>query len=977
MKKTALFSFIWVGATVLPLFAVQVKVGVYPQPPLTIFDKTDKVPHGLAIDLLKATAAKNGWTLTYVLDSRAGVMNRLWRKDVDLMVPATRQMERSELLDFTLTGMLSSYGQIFSREQLRIPSVQGLSGKTVAVLRGDVHYARFLEGLKAAPVACQFVEMQRYEDVFEAVRSGRVDAGLMDHFYGNNTCLSYGLDPDPLITAPVDFHFAVGHDRNRALILALDQELQAGQSDPDSLYFTSLSKWVKYHPPVSSAVVAIVVVFGLLGCGLVVMLCVFQIRRLFRHQSRKMIAANRQLLKSSDDHLRRELEAQNSKRWYRTLLNSTPDPILIHGVDASGRPGKFIEVNDTACRRLGYSREELLNVTLRNIELNPEGGNIPRYAKLLTQWRDARLPDAVVHDKDVGVMTAEISLRTKSGQEIPVEVTIRILEHEGQPVIFYTSHDITSRRQAQRALKESERRFSDFFARSPIGVALFNPTRQLTEVNQAALAMFGFSERSHFSATQLLDSGDLNTEAQATLLKGGTVRYEAIIDFDEARTANRYNSSRSGKCHFDMLITNLGLDADFNPKGFMLQIQDITERRRAEEALHQHERLLRQAQKMEAIGTLAGGIAHDFNNILTPIIGYTEMALLTSGADDPIRANLDEVLKASHRAKDLVKQILTFSRQTEHEIKPIHLIPLIKEVMTLLKGSVLATTELKSTITAERDIIKADSTQIHQIVMNLSTNALHAMRDKGGVLEVGLNQVTIDSRTRGPLARLRYGVYIEIFVRDTGHGMERSVMDRIFEPFFTTKHSGEGTGMGLAVVHGIVASLQGAITVESEIGKGSTFHVVLPVMDPPKEMVNTTTNPMPQGTERILFVDDEVGIITMVNQMLTSLGYKVTTSMRGFDALSLLREDPSRFDLVITDQIMPGMTGIEMVREMHAVRSDIPVLLCTGFSKTISDQDLRAEGVRQVLMKPIVLRQLADAIRSAVTTPAPMPPTGS
>jgi len=967
MKKTVISTSFLVIVAVLPLHAVPVRVGVYLQPPLTTFSKTEKIPAGLCIDVLNAAAQKRGWSVTYVTDSRVGILNKLWRKEIDLMVPAPLPMEKSELLDYTSAGVLSSYGQLFAREPLRSPSFQELSGKTVAVLRGDIHYARLMDILKGAQITCQIIEMQNYEDVFEAVRSQRADVGLIDHFQGNNTCIEYGLNPTPLVTPPVNFHVAALHAVNNPLLEGMNQELAAALHDTHSAYFDSLSKWVKYHPPYSSALLAIMVVAGLLGSGLLLLITVTQVRQRFLEQSRRMVAANRQLLKNVDDHMRGEVEARGREDWYRSLLNSMPDPMFIHGVDAAGRAGKFLEVNDTACLRLGYSRKELLGLSLRDIEVNPETASKPRYARLLTQWRNARLPDAVNQEKDVGSLSEEITLRAQSGVEIPVEIIIRILEHNDQPVIYYTTHDITLRRQTQQALKESERRFSDFFARSPIGVALYNPKRQVTEVNQSALAMFGLSERSSFAATRLLDSGDLSNEAQTTLLKGGTVRYEAVIDFDEVRKKERYVTSRTGKCHFDILITNLGLNADYSPKGFMLQIQDITDRRRAEESLHQHERLLRQAQKMEAIGTLAGGIAHDFNNILTPIIGYTEMALATVNPDDPVFSNLDEVLKASHRAKELVKQILTFSRQSEQEIKPIHLIPLIKEVVKLLRGSILATTELLTTIEAERDIVKADPTQIHQIIMNLCTNALHAMKDKVGVLEVGLTQTVVDSRTRGPLARLRHGAYVEIYVRDTGHGMERAVLDRIFEPFFTTKQSGEGTGMGLAVVHGIVASLQGAITVDSAVGKGTTFHIVLPLMEQVAEHTPAVLMPLVKGTERILFVDDEPGIVAMVNQMLTSLGYQVTTFSRPHEALTLFKEDPTRFDLIISDQVMPGMTGIEMVREMHLLRDDIPVIICTGFSKTISDRDLLAEGVREILMKPIILRQLAESIRRALS----------
>ena len=257
---------------------------------------------------------------------------------------------------------------------------------------------------------------------------------------------------------------------------------------------------------------------------------------------------------------------------------------------------------------------------------------------------------------------------------------------------------------------------------------------------------------------------------------------------------------------------------------------------------------------------------------------------------------------------------------------------------------------------------------MHQVIMNLCTNAIHAMKDKGGSLEIGVKQLLVDSRTHGPLARLRFGTYVEITVRDSGHGMDRPVLDRIFEPFFTTKRSGEGTGMGLAVVHGIITALHGTITVESEVGKGTAFHVVIPLLEQATDQSDIKTTEIPRGTERILFVDDEKGITNMASQMLTSLGYKVVTCMRPFDAVTLFREDPSRFDLIITDQIMPGLTGMDLIHEMHAIRPNIPSLICTGFSKTIDDRDLLQAGVKEVILKPLILRQLAESIRHALDT---------
>jgi PAS domain S-box-containing protein len=969
MRKSALSLLALTLLALSPLSAETIRVGVTLQPPLTSLNKDQKNPAGLCIDLLEDMAARKGWKLVYQVDSRLSTLNKLTRGELDLIVPAPLPLTDSDRLDYVPGAILGSHAQIVVLPNNRFSSLRDLNEKTIAVVRDDIHYVRFQAALQEARAKCQFIEMRSYSDVLQAVQSKRADGGLVDHFFNAKNSRQQGLIASLITTGPVDFHFAVAHNTNRQLLLTLEQDLSTLKQNKDSLYYQALSNWAGHRDPLSPlAKTGLILLSVLVGGGLIAGV-ILQTSKRSDQRADKLAAANRHLLKTVDDHLRREEAAEANKNWYRALLNNTPDAILIHGVDAKGLPGKFLEVNETACVRLGFSHEELLALSPRDIEINAEGGSSPRYAKLLSKWKDARLPGATQEPEAAASLTCELSFRTKNGEEKPFEVTLRNLDHEGKPIVYYHLHDITTRRKAQLALKESEQRFSDFFSRSPIGVALYSPSRELTDVNQAALAMFGLSERSAFSATRLLESGNLSPESQTVLSKGGTVRYENVIDFDEVKRESRYPSSRTGKSHFDILVTNLGLTPDFQPKGFMIQIQDMTEHRRAEETLHQHERMLRQAQKMEAIGTLAGGIAHDFNNILTPIIGYTEMAMLTAGPNDPILPNLEEVLKASHRAKELVKQILTFSRQTEHEVKPIRLIPLVKEVMQLLRGSVPPTIELRPQIQIDRDIVKADPTQMHQVIMNLCTNALHAMKDKGGVLEVGMRPVSVDSRTRGALARLRFGAYLEIYIRDTGHGMDRTVMDRIFEPFFTTKRSGEGTGMGLSVVHGIISSLQGIITVESEIGKGTTFHIFLPLIEQVAEQTATSTDPLPRGTEAIMFVDDEPGIVAMASQMLASLGYQVTTATRAKDALAIFKQEPNRFDLIITDQIMPGMTGMEMVREMHAIRRGLPALLCTGFSKTVSEENLLAEGIHEILMKPIVLRQTAEAIRNALDDP--------
>ena len=948
-----------------------VTVGVCIHEPLLAVRGDGPDVEGLFADILNALAARKGWHVHYVSVSAAEGLQRLEQGSIDLLMPVPWPDAKIARQDFTRQGLVSSRGQLYVPESVLVTSLSDLSGKTVAVIRGDPYYEGFRSMLSDARVQCEFVEMDTYQQIFESLDRGRVDAGLVDRFFGGRYASRYNVGASFVASPTVEFRFAAPRNPKGALLI---EDIDAWQSelkaDKHSLYYPSLRRWTGDTEPLSLTVPSLLLILLLLAGG-----SAFALRRIHGAttlQVERLAASNRDLHKTCEEQTRREniLETQGS--WWHTLLDSTEDVILVHGLDAKHHPTKFVEVNRTAYLRLEYTREELLALSPRDIEVGSDSGPHPIYTSLLEQWRHRRAADHDAKPEEPQPLppqlTSERVYRTKYGTDIPMEVTVRVLTHDGRPVIFYSAHDITHRRETLFALQESERRFHDFFARSPIGIALYDASRKLTDVNQSALAMFGVSERNLFAIQNLFEAPGLQPEARQALIEGDTVRYEAVLDFDRKKAPGEPPSTRSGKCFFDVLITNLRLDRDFSPKGFLVMLQEITEHRSAEEALRQNERMLRQAHKMEAIGTLAGGVAHDFNNILTPIIGYTEMALLSCGADGSVQSNLEEVLKASHSAKDLLKQILMFSRQTEHEEKPIRLIPVINEVTTLLRGSIMPNVELHCEVRTERDIVRADATQMHQVLMNLGANALHAMKAKGGVLEIGLRLVTVDGHSKEPLSRLRRGTYVDLSVRDTGAGMDRATQERIFEPFFTTKASGEGTGMGLAVVHGIITALRGTITVESELGKGSVFHVILPLLEQAAEQVSAPTEPIPRGTETVLFVDDEADIVNMAEQMLKSLGYTPVTCLRSQDALTLFHESPDRFDLLVTDQVMPVLTGMELVREIHLIRPDLPALLCTGFSRTASDQELLDGGISEILMKPIVLRQLAETMRRVLSS---------
>ena len=396
-------------------------------------------------------------------------------------------------------------------------------------------------------------------------------------------------------------------------------------------------------------------------------------------------------------------------------------------------------------------------------------------------------------------------------------------------------------------------------------------------------------------------------------------------------------------------------------KGFVHIAKDITQQKMLEAQL-------RQAQKMESIGTLAGGIAHDFNNILVPILGYAELAQDRVAPTDPVANDLNQIALAAYRARNLVKQILTFSRQGDHDLWPLEPHLVIKEALKLLRASLPSTIEIRQNIPSDCGSIIGDPTQLHQIIMNLCTNAYHAMRETGGLLKVTLSKLDIeDGDPTFASLKLAPGPYVQLLVSDTGHGIDKQTIERIFEPYFTTKPQGEGTGMGLSVVHGIIKSYRGHISCESAPGSGTTFTVYLPrVQEKTAPAEEAVSGPLACGVERILVVDDEEAVTTLLQMILEKCGYVVRTVNSSPEALTIFQENPAAFDLLITDMTMPGLTGIDLAKQVLAIRPGIPIILSTGFSELTSKAKATEAGIRAFLMKPVTSRGLAYCVRKAL-----------
>jgi PAS domain S-box-containing protein len=565
------------------------------------------------------------------------------------------------------------------------------------------------------------------------------------------------------------------------------------------------------------------------------------------------------------------------------------------------------------------------------------------------KW-EARPPDNVVQRQDeIGIMAQSFS--HMAGQ---LKKTFSDLEQH-----------IAELKQARDALKASEERYRGIIDNIVDVYYRTDRKGRLMMVSPSGINLLGYDSAADVMGREVGEyfyySAEERKQFLSALEKNGSVRdFEVTL---KDRNNNPITVSTSSRYYYDEKGKILGVEGIY---------RDIRGRKREEEERQKLERQLSQSQKMEAIGTLAGGIAHDFNNILSGIMGYTELSL-HAVKDRPQAHNfMEQILTATERAKALVQQILTLSRKTEPEKKPLSLVPIVKEVVKFMRASLPTTIEIKQTIDETAHAVMADPTQIHQVLVNLCTNAGHAMKETGGVLEVGLKEVVMDAASLALFPQLKPGRYGELSVSDTGHGISQANLQKIFDPYFTTKGIGEGTGLGLSVVHGIVQDHGGEIKVYSEEGMGTIFRIYIPLMENPSEdqaEERTAHEDMsPQGHgETILFIDDEKMVVDINRGFLEKLNYRIVPETDPALALETFKKDSRRFDMVITDKTMPHMTGFDVIQKIRDIRPDIPVILCSGFMEKEEMEKIKTLGVTQLLIKPIRISVLAKVIRDVLT----------
>jgi len=653
------------------------------------------------------------------------------------------------------------------------------------------------------------------------------------------------------------------------------------------------------------------------------------------------------LLHQNQENLEQAIEARSrelkqSEERYRSLFESLRDAILVVDPDKT-----IISCNPAFSDLFGYSADEIQGLKTKVLYADERQG--------------AALGERLEKETDKGNFFHTLQYRKKSGACFPGETNFfSFRDTKGEKVgIIGIIRDITQRRQSEDALRRSEQRFRDLF--NSISDLIFTQDLEgrLTSINPAVKKLFGYTEEELLGrrVTDFLDpqyQADFDSEYLAGVWQNGHCKgVSSFFRKDGSRIFIEYQSKLVTPENDAPFISGIG--------------RDVTEQNLAAKEKKRLEAQLRQAQKMESIGTLTGGIAHDFNNMLSIILGNTELAQEKIPEGSPAREYLDEVQTASIRARDVVRQLLAFSRKTPEVRTPINLVPLVKESLKLLRSTIAANITISQAIDEKPAVLEADPTQIHQVLINLCSNAADAMSDNGGTLKVSLESLDLNKETAGFDPDLSAGRFIKITIRDTGEGIAPENLNRIFDPYFTTKPVDKGTGLGLSVAHGIVKSHGGSLQVRSQPGHGSVFEIYFPAaVQLPEAEQSPPSGELPRAAGRILFIDDDPSLAKLNQQRLERLGYTTSSHTDPEKALEIFRAAPHQYDLVITDMTMPHITGDQLCREILKIRADMAIILCTGYNEKISRTSASDLGIARYMEKPISMRELAETVHKVL-----------
>ena len=1009
--------------------------------PPYIFRSQNSDIQGILIDEWKLWEKKTGIKVNFIAMDWNKALELMSNGKCDVIDTIFYTKERAKQYDFTKPYAKIEVPVFFHKNLAGIVDIDSLSGYIIGVKAGDA----CIDVLKSRGIN-SLREFDSYEEIVQAALDRQIKVFSIDKppalyylykmNYENEFRYSFNLYTG-------EFHRAVKKGRKDILKMVEDGFALISKKERNAIE----KKWMGESILRPIHLRYILFAFLIVGFFFFLLICFnFALRNKIRLKTSELRFLVHQL--------------RLSEERFKSVFDQAAVGVAI----CDSKNGKYIDVNQRYCDILGYSKQEISQMSFHDItypdDLHDDLKNLKR---LLAGTIDSYTQEKRYFSKDGSIVWVKITISLMGEKSDDSNLHIAVVE------------DITEHKKADEFLRESEAKYRELAGSLPQIVFETDMVGNLTFVNQNAYDFFGYTEEDFHNGLnaiqmivpeerdkaianlQRLLNGEIygGKESEYTALRKDGSTFPIIIhsnrsmrdnkpvglrgliidlsksktlETDLKRRAMAMDQSKetivitdtqalityvnpafeqtSGYCREEALGKNPSIlqsgkhdkrfynelwqtisngrtwngilinkrkdgaqyteEATISPVfsdsgdiiSYVAVKRDITEKLKLEAQLQQ-------AHKMEAIGNLAGGIAHDFNNILSPILGYTEMLLLDAPFDSHIRQSLNQILTAANTAKNLVNQILTFSRQDEHEKKPIKVNSVITEALKLVRSSLPTTIDISDEISTDCGLILADLTQIHQIIMNLCTNAYHAMETSGGTLAVSLKNVTIPPTNAEQLS-IDPGAYVCLTVSDTGIGMNQGIIDRIFDPYFTTKEAGKGTGLGLSVVHGIVNNHSGYIKVYSEPGKGTEFNVYLPKIKEFGEATQIRSQTIQKGDERILLVDDKKDVADIEQQMLERLGYHVTVRLSSTDALAAFQTNPDSFDLVITDMTMPNMTGDKLACELIKIRPTVPVILCTGFSEMMSKEKAESLGIKGFLMKPVTMPDFSTTIRKVL-----------
>ncbi len=907
-----------------------VQVGIFDNKPMCYLDSDGK-PAGIFVAVIEAVAAQNEWNLDYVQGSFSDLRKQLQAGEIDILLSTAISTERQKIYAYNEVDVFNNWAEIYVATKSDINSLLGLRNKRVATLKSGI-YSTGPEGIyhldKKFQLNCDFLEVADYRGALEAVRIGKADAAVVNRLAGAAYAEGFGLVKSGIVFAPVEVRFALtkGNPATPSHIAAIDRGLKTLIGDPESSYHQAINAALGGSGSTGTVIpkrMWWMIVLGSVALFVLIVVA-FLLRWQIQHKTARLVEANsysKQIIACAQEGIvvfDLEGRFQGWNPYMESLSGKTAAQVMgKHPCEAF----PFLEGSET----LDQLQRALAGETLPGLDLAYQ---IPKTEE--KGW----------------VSVQNSSLKDSRGKLIGVISIIR---------------EITGQKRAASTIKKNEKMLRNLVeSTSTVPWELDLKSHKFNYMGKQIEDILGYPVESW------KDMGTWATRLHAQD-RDGAVEY---CNMENAKGMDHdfvYRAiHRDGSLRWIRDVVSVVKERGKVVKlvGFM---HDITEGKTLALEKEELESRLQQAQKMEAIGTLAGGIAHDFNNILGAVLGYAELAREASDDGSLIAQDLDKVLESGNRAKDLVKQILAFSRQGGAERVALQPVVMIKEVLKMLRASLPTTIAIQEHMETNAGFVYADPTQIHQIVMNLCTNAFHAMEESGGILDISVKSTFLGGDDLVHEPDVEAGEFVQISVADTGPGIDVGIREKIFNPYFTTKETGKGTGMGLSIVHGIVKSYGGIVSLHSEPGEGTVFHVFLPAVEKKKPPVREEgREEVLLGSECILFVDDERVLVEMGKDMLEKLGYEVTVRSSSLEALETFQNQPEHFDLVITDQTMPGMTGVDLARRLLQIRPDIPIILCTGYSAIVTTEQARSMGIKEFIYKPVAQRDFAILIRKVL-----------